>query len=59
MKEVQTKMIKEQLFFNPYNLDSEASRISLLTVKIRNPIMSAFFVSNKPLIKLRGEEIYR
>ncbi len=26
---------------------------------MRNPILSAFFVANKPLIKFSGEEVYR
>lgn len=52
-------MIKEQLNINPYNLDSKANPINLLTLRMRNPILSAFFIANKPLIKFTGEEVYR
>ena len=55
MREVQTKMIKEELTSNPYNLNSDANPINLLTFRMRNPIFSAFFVANKPLLKFTGQ----
>lgn len=57
-KEVQTKMLKEELFHNPYNLDSSAKPLNLLTIKMRNPIFSAFFIASRPFIKFIGKEVY-
>jgi len=48
-------MIKEQLTLNPYNLDSKATPINLLTLRLRSPILSAFFVANKSLLKFTGQ----
>lgn len=54
MKEVQTKMIKEEFFINPYNQDSSVNPLNLLTLKMKNPIKSAFFIANKSYLKLKG-----
>lgn len=32
--------------------------INLLTLKMKNLIISAFFIASKPFIKLSGQEIY-
>ena len=51
-------MIKQELFEQPYNVNSEAKSINLLTIKSRNPIFSAFFIANRPYIKFNGREVF-
>ena len=55
MKDVQTRMIKQELFNNPFNQSSSASKINLLTLRMRNPIFSAYFIANRPFIKFTGK----
>jgi hypothetical protein len=58
MKEVHTAMLKDQFFFDPYNEKSPAKPLNLLTFRMKNPILSAFFVANRPFIKFAGKEVY-
>lgn len=56
--EAQSKMIKEELTEMPYNSLSPVSPLHLLTLRMRNPLFSAFFVACRPTLKLTGEEVY-
>lgn len=57
-KEVGTKLIKEELFETAYNTELKIASTNLMTLRLRHPVHSPFFVAAHPLIKFIGEEVY-
>ena len=42
----------------PYNTSLNIPDSNLMTIRVRNPLFSAFFLANNPYLKLIGDMIY-